>query len=375
MDGVDAAAFKIRPVDDDLRLHIEMLGSLLYEYEPLFQRQLKRLVANAEASLDQLCRLDAAIGVIFGQAACSLMRKLRLTHQSVDLIGSHGQTIWHAPASQVFWGVPTRNTMQLGQPAIIAAATSVPVIADFRSADMAAGGQGAPLTPFADQVLFASLGRSIGILNLGGIANITVLNSEGQAVMAYDCGPGNSLIDRAATVLFDCSYDKGGALASKGKVDEQWLSQLRTEQPYYATVPPKTTGRELFGSSYADELCEQGRCRGLNATDVLATLTALTASVVADSYHNFVAPSVRLEELVLGGGGSENDCLRRMLVSYWPHPLKLSVHEDYGISSKFKESLLFALLAYTSFFRVPNNVPACTGASRPVVLGRLSLPP
>jgi anhydro-N-acetylmuramic acid kinase len=384
MDGVDAAAFKIRPANSGSSsngggtpipsLQIEMIDSLLYEYDSLFQRKLKKLVAAAEATLDEFCRLDAALGVVFSHAANSLMRKAGLTRHTVDLIGSHGQTIWHAPNSKSFWGIPTRNTTQLGQPAIIAANTGVKVISDFRSADMAFGGQGAPLTPFADQVLFAGQKRSMGVLNLGGIANITILNEHGQAVMAYDAGPGNSLIDYATALLFDRSYDDQGSLAAGGKVDKQWLDELKSSEPYYAYPPPKTTGRELFGNSYADSLCRQGLDKGLNPADLLATLTALTASVVADSYRDFVAPSIKIEELVLGGGGGQNTYLRQMLTSYWPHPLKLSTHEDYGISSKFKESLLFALLSYTTYFGIPNNVPSCTGASRHLCLGRLSLP-
>jgi anhydro-N-acetylmuramic acid kinase len=369
MDGVDAAVFRITP-----SLHIEMIGSLLYEYEPLFQRNLKKLIACGNATLDELCRLDSALAVVFSQAAKTLMHKLRLSRQNVDLIGSHGQTIWHAPKEQIFWGLPSRNTIQLGQPAIIAANTGIPVIADFRHADMAAGGQGAPLTPFADQVLFGHLKRNMGILNLGGIANITVLDEQGRAVLAYDTGPGNTLIDRAAAVMFGCNYDEDGQLAAKGKINKQWLEELKSAQPYFVLPPPKTTGRELFGNDYADQLCQQGKARGLSSSDILATIAALTAATVADSYNKFVAPRIHIEELILGGGGSCNQYLRHKLVEFWPHPLRLSDHEEYGVSSKFKESLLFALLAYTSYFGIPNNVPTCTGATRQICLGSLAQP-
>lgn len=398
MDGVDAAAFKINPdaagkidVDKDGRgvddkgssgaddvvppLHIEMIGSLLYEFEPFFGRRLKKLVASGYSTLDEICRLDWALGSVFGEAACKLMRSLGLTRQTVDLIGSHGQTIWHAPQEKTLWGIACAGSMQLGQPAVIAGKTGVKVISDFRPADIAAGGQGAPLTPFADQVLFGPLRRCVGVLNLGGIANITILNKEGHAALAYDAGPGLMLIDRASANLFGCSYDQEGKIAAGGKVNEQWLTELQNEK-YYRLPPPKTTGRELFGYNYADKLCEQAlRSRGLPPADVIATLTALTASVVAGSYAAFVAPDIKIEELILGGGGSQNKYLREMLVKFWPHSLQLRVHEDFGISSKFKESLLFALLAYTSFFGIPNNVPACTGAYRSLCLGRPSWTP
>ncbi len=191
-------------------------------------------------------------------------------------------------------------------------------------------------------------------------------------MLAFDTGPGNMLIDRAAHELFGCPFDAGGSLAASGQVDSQWLDEL-LQHGYFSRRPPKTTGREEFGQHYADELLRRARGRGLSAQDTIATLTALTAACVAGSYSDFIEQETQLERLILGGGGADNKTLVRMIESLWPHKITVLRHEDSGFSSKFKEALLFALLAYTTYFRIPNNVPRCTGARRRVCLGKLSL--
>jgi anhydro-N-acetylmuramic acid kinase len=178
------------------------------------------------------------------------------------------------------------------------------------------------------------------------------------------------LIDRAAAILFNENCDLDGKIAAGGKINQDWLGRLKSEK-YYCLPPPKTTGRELFGYSYADRLCQDALSQGLSPADIVATLTALTAVTVAESYASFVSTNVKIEELILGGGGANNKHMRELLVKFWPHKLKLLDHEDFGLSSKFKESLLFALLAYTSYFQVSNNVPVCTGAVKQVCLGSL----
>lgn len=379
MDGVDAALFEIEPSASALppgdipRLTIRMLAALIYPFEDRFHRQLRELVSSGRAELETVCRLNSALGEVFAAAALEVMRQAGTTSENVRLIGSHGQTIWHAPEPADLWGIKTAATLQLAEPAIIAARTGLPVVADFRVQDMAFGGQGAPLVAFADAVLFGQSGEATGILNLGGIANITVIDEHGEANMAFDTGPGNMIVDRAAQALFDCEYDQGGRLASQGTIDERWLSKM-LEHPYFRVAPPKTTGREVFGHAYADQLIADGRQRRLSPSDIMATLTALTARSIMESYVRFVEPAVEIKRLVLGGGGTENEELRRFLADCWPHKIEICRHEDFGISTKFKEALLFALLAYTSFFRIPNNVPRCTGASRQVCLGKLCHP-
>jgi anhydro-N-acetylmuramic acid kinase len=291
----------------------------------------------------------------------------------VDLIGSHGQTVWHAPNPGPFFGTSTAGTLQLGDPAYIAALTGVTTIGDFRVTDMALGGQGAPLVSFADQVLFGSYGRPVGVLNLGGIANITVIDERGEAIMAFDTGPANVLIDEAMRLLFDQQFDHDGSVAASGVVQRKLLSPL-VSHPYLAQEPPKTTGRELFGRTFAAQYINDWQAADVSAADIVATLTAFTAASVVSAYSDFVRPRQKLERLVLGGGGAANKTLVSMLAELWPDKLEILGHEHFGVSAKFKEALLFALLAYTTYFEIPNNVPACTGARRKVCLGKIVRP-
>lgn len=380
MDGVDAAAFRIIPLKQGAKsngsaaqqgLDVEMLDSILYPMEPDLQRKMQSMIASGHCSLEDICRLNVALGEVFAQATLALMKKAGLSRSDVDLIGSHGQTLWHAPDLKQFAGIPTRATLQLGEPAVIAARTGIPVIGDFRVRDMASGGQGAPLVSFADEVLFGGEGRATGVLNIGGIANITVINKEGEAAVAFDTGPGNMLLDRIVEKLFGKKFDEDGAIGAQGSVSEEWLSKL-LEHPYFAQQPPKTTGRELFSLAFADELLADGQKKKLSDLDVVATVTALTGASIADAYKRFVQPSTTLDRLVLGGGGADNPTLCKTIERYWPHKLELMRHEDFGISTKFKEALLFALLAYTTHFGIPNNVPRCTGATDKACLGKIA---
>lgn len=382
MDGVDAAAFRIIPLRQaqkanghavPLGLDVEMIDSLLYPMEPELPRKMQSIIASGHCSLDELCRMNVALGEVFAQATLALMRKAGLTRQEVDLIGSHGQTIWHAPDLKQFAGIDTRATLQLGEPSVIAARTGIPVIGDFRVRDMAGGGQGAPLVSFADEVLFGSEGEPTGILNIGGIANITIISEHGEASIAFDTGPGNLLIDRVVEKLFGKKFDEDGGLSAQGKVIEDWLA-AELKHPYFAMEPPKTTGRELFSFAFADRLLDEGQRRKISNHDVVATVTAFTAASIADGYSRFVQPHTKIDRLVLGGGGADNPTLCSMLEARWPHPIKLKRHEDFGVSTKFKESLLFALLAYTTHFGIPNNVPKCTGAASRACLGKIARP-
>jgi anhydro-N-acetylmuramic acid kinase len=380
MDGIDAAIFRIIPLGSAGKsnghsalqnLDVEMLDAVVHPLPTLLVRKMQSIIRSGQATLEDTIRLHVALGEVFATAAIAIMKRCNLTRTEVDLIGSHGQTMWHAPAMRKFAGIPTHGTMQLGDASIIAARTGVPVISDFRARDMAKGGQGAPLVAFADEVLFGAEEGPTAVLNIGGIANITILDRHGEAAMAFDTGPGNLLIDRLAYKLFQKSFDEGGELAAAGRVDEQWLQEL-LKHKYFAEQPPKTTGRELFGASVADELITESESRGLSAKDAIATVTALTAASIAASYERFILSDYKVNTLILGGGGADNKTLCEQLSKRWPHAIKIKRHEDYGISTKFKEALLFALLAYTTHFGIANNVPRCTGASQRVCLGTIT---
>jgi anhydro-N-acetylmuramic acid kinase len=377
MDGIDAGLFSIEPrrrhepgsttVPD---LDVRLIKAVLHPFEPLFQRRLQAAVAAPAVNWQQVCLLNAALGEVFAQAANRLIRETKSDVDGVDLIGSHGQTVWHAPEPTTFWGVRTKATLQLGEPEIIAYRTGVAVVGDFRWADVAVGGQGAPLVCFADEVLFGAQGIATLVLNVGGIGNITALDATGAAIMAFDTGPANVLIDRAAQILFQVPYDSDGTIARAGQIDEEWLSQLLSHQ-YLRQLPPKSTGRELFGNDFADQEIAKGKAKRLPPADCLATLTAFSAASIAKAYEHYVLPRLQVTRLIVGGGGAYNSYMMELLPKYWPHGIEISRTEDHGVSTKFKEALLFALLAYTTYFKIPNNVPACTGATRPVCLGKL----
>lgn len=380
MDGIDAAVFRIEPIgngrvngtlDSTPALKFTMLGSTLYPFQNRFRERLMRLVGSGTATLEEVCLLNASLGEIFAEAVQRLLKVSGLSKSDVDLIGSHGQTIWHCPDAKSLWGSSASGTLQLGEPSVIALRTGIPVVADFRTGDLAVGGQGAPLVSFADAVLFGQDHKATGVLNIGGIANLTAINSHGKAVAAFDTGPGNMLIDRACQLYFDCEYDEEGRIAAGGQIIEPWLDELKSH-PYFRRRPPKTTGRELFGFGYFDKaIVPYIEREKVAKADIVKTLTAFTAATIAGGYDDFVKPTTKIERLVLGGGGTFNDELVRLLKNYWPNEVAIARHEDFGISTKYKEALLFALLAYTNYFGINNNVPVCTGASRPVCLGKL----
>ncbi|HEY9757893.1 MAG TPA: anhydro-N-acetylmuramic acid kinase [Oculatellaceae cyanobacterium] len=380
MDGIDAAIFRFSLVKTAAnkagphhksRIESDFIKGTLVPFDLVFLQKLQKSVASTPQDWREVCLLNAALGEIFAAAAFKVVKAAGMSMAEVDLIGSHGQTIWHAPDSSSFWGTPGRGTLQLGEPSIISSRTNVPVIADFRPADMAEGGQGAPLVPFADEVLFGQDGIASGILNLGGIANITVLAKDGEARLAFDTGPANMIVDRVAQQLFGREYDDGGRIAASGSVDEPWLARLM-QHPYFLRLPPKTTGRELFGYQFADQLINTSRDNGTKPEDLMATVTALTARTIGHAYKTFVEPEVSIERLILAGGGASNSFLIEQLKRALPKEISILRHEDLGISAKFKESFLFALLAFTTYHGIANNVPACTGAKKRVCLGKLT---
>jgi anhydro-N-acetylmuramic acid kinase len=286
----------------------------------------------------------------------------------VDLIGSAGQTVWHIPA-------PAGATLQLGEGAVIAERTGVPVVEDFRVADMAAGGHGAPLVPYFDLVVFRHPERSRASQNIGGIGNVTYLPARPPAgcgpddVLAFDTGPGNMIIDGIVTALTDGrqTYDRDGVMALRGRVDAAWLEELLRD-PYLRQAPPKTTGREVYGLPFAARLLEDARRRRLSPDDTVATVSALTADSIVRAYRDFLAPLGGLDEVVLAGGGSYNRFLRERIAAGLGVPVRQS--EELGVDGKLKEAMAFALLASDAVTGLATNVPRATGAAGPRVLGK-----
>jgi anhydro-N-acetylmuramic acid kinase len=303
------------------------------------------------------------LGEAFAGAAALALRQ---SGARADLIASHGQTVWHEVAPG-----HTRSTLQLAEPSVIAERLGVTTLADFRPRDIAAGGQGAPLASWGDALLFGQDTLSRAVQNIGGIANVTWIPPGGQweAMLAFDTGPGNVLIDRAAWRISGGMqpYDAGGALAAAGRVHDALLSEL-LDHPYFRVQPPKSTGRELFGAQFVDPIIERSSVIGLSPSDVVATLTAFTAHSIVDQYRRFLPG--RPDEVVVGGGGSRNPVLMRLL-SELLDPSQIRLHEEFGLPSLGREAVYFALMGHEALHGRANTVPSCTGAAHPVVMGKL----
>ena len=361
VDGLDAAVVRI--AEDGDTLAIRLLGYHEEEIDEVLRRRVHALFRPEESRIDEVCEVNVLLGEAFARAGAGAARRAGV---ELDLAASHGQTVWH----QVAPG-RTRSTLQLGEPSVIAERLGLTTVADFRPRDIAAGGEGAPLASYVDVLLFADERRSRAVQNIGGIGNVTWVpagRSRGEA-LAFDTGPGNLLVDHAVWRLTDGAQrlDRDGALATNGIADETLLEEL-LGHPYFARRPPKTTGRELFGAQFADPLLDRARRRGLGAADVVATVTRFTARSIADQYRRYLpAPP---DEVVIGGGGARNLVLMRMLAEELA-PVRVLVHEDFGLPAIGREAIYFAILGYQALHGRANTIPSCTGADHPVVMGKL----
>ncbi|MGQ9908675.1 MAG: anhydro-N-acetylmuramic acid kinase [Candidatus Flexifilum sp.] len=363
-DAIDAALCAIDGQPPQLEARI--VQAITYPYPDGFQARI--LAACSGGRVDELCDLNFALGELFAQAALAVIAASGFQPHEIDLIGSHGQTFWHTVTPD---GVVTA-TLQLAEPAVIAERTTITTISNFRSRDVAAGGQGAPLTGYADWLLLRHPTHWRAVQNIGGIGNVTFLPpiaDRERLPTAFDTGPGNALIDSAVVYITGGrqTYDRDGLLAQSGQVDEDWLRAL-LGHPYYALKPPRTTGRELFSPQMARELVDQGRARGLSDASIIATLTALTAHSIADAYARF-APAP-IAEVILSGGGRSNPVIYNLLQALVPGQVLSS--DAIGIDGDNKEALVFAVLAYESWHNRPATLPSLTGARHSSVLGDIT---
>lgn len=374
-DGIDVAIVDIG------RAGLKVLAFETVAYRPALRRAIFDAFDPATGRVDLICRLNAAVGEAFADALIRTAERARIPLDSIDLVGSHGQTVHHLPQTKRQWGVQTASTLQIGEPSVIAERTGIVTVADFRPRDIAAGGQGAPLVPYADVVLYRHATKVRAIQNIGGIANVTYLppnappcggTTNGIAsVLAFDTGPGNMVIDRLVSSLTDGrqTFDRDGRLGERGRVHTGLLSELMRHR-YFRRRPPKTTGREEFGAAYADCMRERGRKLGLSDADLVATATVLTARSIADAYRRFLPRAV--DEVILCGGGARNPTLTRMLADLLAPAVVLTT-DDLGLSADAKEAVSFAILARETIRGRANNVPSATGARRAVILGKIVL--
>lgn len=360
-DSIDVGLCEVMP-DFSCRL----IDGINFKYPEAIRTKLFEFFKQ-KASLKDICQINFAVGECFANAANELIKK----HGKPDFIASHGQTIFHYPFDEKLDGISLKSTLQIGESAVIAQKTGCMTISNFRETDIAAGGDGAPLVCFADEKwgkkIVSEINGNIAFQNIGGISNVTVV-SRNYETFGFDNSVGNIMIDYCCNKFFDMPYDKDGEIANSGIVSQSWLDCLLQDE-YYLMPPPKTTGREYFSDKYIENALKFAPKK---KEDIIATLTALTAKSIADSYARFVYTICDIKEVLIGGGGAYNKTLLKFLRQYLPKHINLKTHEDYGISNNFKEVMAFALLGYCAYYKIPNNLPSCTGAKKRVVLGKIT---
>lgn len=362
-DSIDVGLCEVYP-----DLSCKLIDGINHKYPDKVREKIFNIFSG-NATVQDICQMNFVVGKCFADGANILIKKWG----KPDFISSHGQTIFHFPFDESIDGISLKSTLQIGESSVIAQETGCLTISNFREADIAQGGEGAPLVCFADEKWFKGVNgdRNIAVQNIGGISNVTVLSKE-YATFGFDTGVGNLMIDYCCRKFFGIPYDKDGEIAANGIVLDNWL-QLLLEDDYYLKSPPKTTGREYFSEKYIENALKFAPKDSPNGEkDIIATLTALTAKSIAEAYNRYIYPNIGIKEVVVGGGGAYNPTLMKFLRSYLPKHIELKTHEDYGISNNFKEVMAFALLGYCTYFGIPNNLPSCTGAKKRVVLGKLS---
>jgi anhydro-N-acetylmuramic acid kinase len=367
LDGIDAALVEIAGSGRAARARLLRFAAT--PFPPGVREDIERLIDPTHASsAAEIAAANFRLGSAFADAAEAVA-----AGEPVDLVGSHGQTVWHQPPWMKTRSDLPASTLQLGEPAVIAARLGAVTVGDFRVADVAVSGEGAPLVPYADWVLFRAPGCVRALQNVGGIANVTVVSDRIDDVFAFDTGPGNMIIDGLAEWATGVrgAIDEGGSLSARGRVLPELLARL-LDDDYLRRPPPKSTGRERYGRGFVNELV--GRSPGVDPLDLVATAVAFTAESIAQSYRSFLFPRAHVEEVLVSGGGAHNATLMAQLAERLA-PLPVRVFEHDGVAADAKEAVAFALLAVEAIHASPANVPAATGARRHAVLGKICLPP
>ncbi|MBI2083165.1 MAG: anhydro-N-acetylmuramic acid kinase [Deltaproteobacteria bacterium] len=363
-DGIDAALVDISESRGKVRIKLRSFAT--YPYSKPIRKRILEVSTPKGGSTEEICLLNFEIGGLFADAVKKICRKAHLTLRKIDFIGSHGQTIGH---------FGERGTLQIGEPSIIAERTGVTTVADFRPRDIAAGGEGAPLAPYLHYLLFSDPKRNRVVNNIGGISNLTFLPKRGriEKVLGFDTGPGNMVIDGIVEILSKGKrhYDQDGRIASRGFVSLKLLQNL-LRHPFIRKRPPKSAGREEFGKIFVKDFLMRGRALRLRDEDLIATATAFTAASIAENYRRFIFPRAIPDEIIFCGGGVHNKTLMRM-IRMELRGVKTSTYEEHGVKipSDAAEAVLFAVLGFKALKGEPTNIPSVTGASRPVVLGKI----
>ncbi|MEM8488321.1 MAG: anhydro-N-acetylmuramic acid kinase [Bacteroidota bacterium] len=373
LDGIDAALARIE--GSGAGVSVELLGFRSASYPPALRQLLLDNSQPATSSVLAISQLNVRLAHAYADAVQQLLASNDTPLEAVDAIGCHGQTVFHVPDAADCAGMPVRSTLQLGDPSTLAVLLGKTVVGDFRMADMAAGGQGAPLVPYFDYVYFTHPTERRVLVNIGGIGNLSVLppeNAHGK-VLAFDTGPGNMVIDAVVRHFWDKPYDEGGQLGRQGSINQALLKYL-LDDAYYDRPPPKSTGREFYTQGYVEKLLQQAADLGVSRPeDIVATVAALTVETLAGAFENHVLSGGSVDRVIVSGGGVHNVCimegLQQKLAGIPVQPM-----QEVGLNPDAKEAVCFAVLAHETLNKVPSNVPSATGATRPVILGKVCLP-
>jgi anhydro-N-acetylmuramic acid kinase len=370
-DGIDVALARISGAPPSLSAKFE--AHCQARFPSRVREAILRLANGGPTTTAEISQLNVLLGEEFGAAAIAACKRWRVPLAKISLIGSHGQTVFHQ-------GIPTKflgsrrvaSTFQISEPSVIAACTGIPTIGDFRPADMAAGGQGAPLVPLVDYVLYRDARRGRVALNIGGIANLTAIPRAAKPddVFAFDTGPGNMIVDALVewATIGRAHYDRDAKMAMRGTIIPGLLERLLRD-PYLRSAPPKTAGREQFGRAYVEKLVAWSRQRRAQPEDLVRTATVFTSLSIADAFRRFIFPRARIDQLIVAGGGARNPFMMAQLAAVLPG-IEILPSSRFGVPSEAKEAFAFAVLAYEAFHGRANNLPSATGAKRPVVMGK-----
>ena len=374
-DGIDVALARFSGASP--QLNAKLLRHTSFNFPPALRKEILRVAEQQPISAGELSQMNFRLGHIYADAALAACKKFKVAPSRINLIGNHGQTIFHQGQPVSYFGRSTSSTLQIGEGSAIAARTGITTVSDFRPADMALGGQGAPLVPYVDYLLYRhpKLGRVS--LNLGGIANITVIpaNAKPSQVFAFDTGPANMLID-ALVQRFTHGrqrFDKDARLAQSGRAIPALLNELMKDA-YLKLAPPKSTGREYYGRTYVQKVLALGRRHHAKPADLIRAATIFTALSVVDALHRFVLSKDKIHQLIVSGGGARNPLILAQLSAALPG-LEVAPSSHLGVPEDAKEAFAFALLAYETFHQRPANLPSATGARGPAILGKISYAP
>ena len=371
-DGLDMALIDISGCG--VQTHFDFIAGKSKSYTKNQKQKILSMLQPQNSNAYNLSQLNFYLAQLWSDMIIKFLKEVHLTKNQVDLIGSHGQTIWHQPQKQLFIDKHISSTFQLGDPSVLAQLIGIPVIGDFRVADVALDGQGAPLIPYFDWIYFSQFKENILAVNIGGISNFSFIPANGNfnEVIAFDCGPGNMLIDGAMQLFYNIPFDRNGALAREGNLSESLFNYIKMKDKFIQSKPPKSTGRELYNETFLTDILEYANDNHIKKTDVVRTFTEFTAYAIFENFNQFISPRSSAETVIVSGGGANNAHLMNVLQKYF-ETVKVKKTDEFGLDNDFKEAIGFAIFANETIKGNASNMPHLTGADKPAVLGKICL--